>query len=316
MLPILALCALSASAAEMRTGTFSPPRQAPDFALQGSQGKDLKLSSYRGKVVAVGFGYTHCPDVCPTTLAELAQARRELGAAAGNFQVIYITVDPERDTAKRLQQYVSAFDPSFLGATGTPEQLAAVREAYGIQAVRQDNPDRPSSYSVHHSSYVYLVDRGGKLRAMLPFGVAVQDVVHDVKTLLAAAPAGPDVKVAEAWARAAPMMEGAEARKGSGNGAVYARLVNAGSEPDELVAVSGDVAGAVELHESYRRMGMMMMRKVAAVKVPAGGEAALKPGGFHVMLVDLKRPLKAGDTLHMSFLFSRAGRVPVTVRVK
>lgn len=309
VVPILALCAFTASAAEMRTGTFSPPRQAPDFTLQGSHGIDLRLSSYRGKVVALGFGYTHCPDVCPTTLADLAQARRELGAAAGDFQVIYVTVDPQRDTAKRLQQYVTAFDPSFRGATGTAEQLAEVRKAYGIQAVRKDNPDRPSSYSVHHSSYVYLVDRAGNLRAMMPFGVALEDVVHDVKTLLAAAQAGPDVKVMEAWARAAPMVEG-------GNAAVYARLVNAGSQPDELVAVSGDVSGAVELHESYSRFGMMMMRKVADVKVPAAGEAALKPGSFHIMLIDLKRPLKAGETLQMSFVFRKGGQVPVTVQVR
>lgn len=309
VLPILALCAFAASAAEMRTGSFDPPRQAPDFTLQGSHGADLRLSSYRGKVVALGFGYTYCPDVCPTTLAELAQARRELGAAAKDFQVIYVTVDPERDGAKRLQQYVTAFDPAFLGATGTAQQLAEVRKAYGIQAVRKDNPDRPSAYSVHHSSYVYLVDRSGNLRAMMPFGVALEDVVHDVKTLLAAAPDGPAVRVIEAWARAAPPMEG-------GNAAVYARLVNAGSQPDELVAVSGDVSGAVELHESYSRFGMMMMRKVADVKVPAGGEAALKPGGLHVMLVDLKRPLKAGETLQMSFRFRKAGSVPVTVQVK
>ena len=309
VLAILALCAFAASAAEMRTGTFSPPRLAPDFTLQGSNGADLRLSSYRGKVVALGFGYTHCPDVCPTTLADLAQARRELGAAASDFQVIYVTVDPERDTAKRLQQYVTAFDPGFLGATGTAQQLGEVRKAYGIQALRKENPDKPSQYSVHHSSYVYLVDRSGNLRAMMPFGVALDDVVHDVKTLLAAAPAGPDVKVVEAWARATPTTEG-------GNAAVYARLVNAGSEPDELVAVSGEVSGAAELHESYSRFGMMMMRKVADVKVPAGGEAALKPGGFHIMLVDLKRPLKAGETLQMSFQFRKAGRVPVMVQVK
>lgn len=313
---MLALLAFTASAAELRTGVFSPPRPAPDFALQGSNGTQLRLSSFRGKVVALGFGYTSCPDVCPTTLAELAQARRQLAAAGRDFQVIYVTVDPERDTAKRLHQYVTAFDPSFLGVTGSAEQLGAVQKAYGIQTVRKDLPGSSSGYAVHHSSYVYLVDREGSLRAMMPFGVALEDVVHDVKTLLAAAPGDGGVRVVEAWARAAPMMEGAEAKKGSGNAAVYARLVNAGREPDELVAVSGDVSGAVELHESYSRMGMMMMRKVADVKVPVGGEAALKPGGFHIMLVDLKRPLKAGETLRMSFVFRKAGSVPVSVQVR
>jgi protein SCO1/2 len=174
----LLLAALGSAAAEgiaLRTGVFKPPRAAPDFALRGSDGAPLVLSRYRGKVVALGFGYTHCPDVCPTTLALLAKARRTLGGAAGDFQVVYVTVDPERDTPERMRQYIAAFDPSFLGATGTEAQLAAVRKGYGITTTQD----------FHHSSYVYLIDRDGKLRAMMPFGVSVDDVTHDVKALLA-----------------------------------------------------------------------------------------------------------------------------------
>jgi protein SCO1/2 len=180
---LAALCiATSAAAAPaLRTGTFEPPRQAPDFALEGSNGAAVRLAAHRGKVVALGFGYTSCPDVCPTTLADLAKARRKLGAPA-DFQVIYVTVDPERDSAAMLRTYLQAFDPSFLGATGAPAQLAEVRKAYGITTTRVGTPP---DYFVHHSSYVYLVDRAGKLRAMMPFGVAVDDIVHDVRVLLA-----------------------------------------------------------------------------------------------------------------------------------
>jgi protein SCO1/2 len=96
--------------------------------------------------------------------------------------VIYVTVDPERDTAALLRTYLAAFDASFLGATGTPTELAQVRTAYGIQTKRVG---KPPAYFVHHSSYVYLVDRAGKLRAMMPYGVAVDDIAHDVKALLA-----------------------------------------------------------------------------------------------------------------------------------
>ena len=181
---VTALCATAgiAAAAALRTGTFDPPRDAPEFSLQGSDGKPVRLAAHRGKVVALGFGYTSCPDVCPTTLADLAKARRKLGSAGADLQVIYVTVDPERDDAARLRDYLASFDPSFLGATGAPAALADVRKAYGIQASRTG---KGPAYFVHHSSSVYLIDPAGKLRAMMPFGVSVDDIAHDVKALLA-----------------------------------------------------------------------------------------------------------------------------------
>jgi protein SCO1/2 len=178
----LSVAAAWAAAPPMRTGTFEPPRQAPEFTLQGSNGAPVQLSAYRGKVVALGFGYTSCPDVCPTTLADLAKARRKLGEAAKDFQVLYVTVDPERDNAAHLRAYLTAFDPSFVGATGAPAELAAVRKAYGVQASRTG---KAPNYFVHHSSSVYLIDRAGTLRAMMPYGVSVDDIAHDAKALLA-----------------------------------------------------------------------------------------------------------------------------------
>jgi protein SCO1/2 len=169
----------------LKTGAFDPPRAAPDFSLSGSNGTELKLSRYRGKVVALGFGYTSCPDACPTTMAFLAQTREKLGAARDDFQVLYVTVDPERDTSDRLRKFVTAFDPTFIGATGTPAQLAAVRNAYGIQTSRVHLATSDGGYLVHHSSFVYLIDRSGNLRAMIPFGASVDDIAHDIKALLA-----------------------------------------------------------------------------------------------------------------------------------
>jgi protein SCO1/2 len=184
-LALAAAATATAATTPLRTGTFEPPRQAPDFTLPGSNGAPVKLGAYRGKVVALGFGYTSCPDVCPTTLADLAKARRKLGDDAKDFQVLYVTVDPERDNAAVLRAYLAAFDPTFMGATGTPAELAQVRKAYGIQATRTPPRGDPPMYFVHHSSYVYLIDRSGSLRAMMPFGVAVDDIVHDAKALLA-----------------------------------------------------------------------------------------------------------------------------------
>ena len=177
---LLVLCIASSAAATLRGGTFNPPRDAPDFVLQGSHGAKLRMSDYRGKVVALGFGYTACPDVCPTTLADLAKARRKLAAHA-DFQVIYVTVDPERDSPAALREYLGAFDASFVGATGTDAELAQVRKAYGITTSRVASA---LTYYVHHSSYVYLIDRAGRLRAMMPFGTSADDMAHDVKALL------------------------------------------------------------------------------------------------------------------------------------
>lgn len=182
---IVAASAQAGNTSSLKTGAFDPPRAAPDFSLKGSNGTELKLSRYRGKVVALGFGYTSCPEVCPTTMAFLAQARQQLGAARDDFQVVYVTVDPERDTTDRLRKFMTAFDPSFIGATGSPAQLAAVRSAYGIQVSRIDSASRGPNYLLHHSSFVYLIDRSGNLRAMMPFGVSVDDIAHDVKVLLA-----------------------------------------------------------------------------------------------------------------------------------
>jgi protein SCO1/2 len=194
---VLALLALSLFAltvgavenrAELRSGVFDPPRLAPDFSLRGSDGSEVKLSRYRGKVVALGFGYTNCPSVCPATLAYLAQARKKLGAGGKELQVVFITVDPERDNAEHLSKFVASFDPTFIGATGTPAQLADVRKAYGITLSDKIFTDAGSkskaTYFLDHSSFVYLIDRGGKLRAMMPFGVTADDIEHDAKALL------------------------------------------------------------------------------------------------------------------------------------
>lgn len=182
LLSLLFTAAVSAADdATLKAGVFSPPRQAPDFSLSGSDGSELKLSRYRGKVLVLAFGYTSCPDVCPMTLAVLAQARKKLGVEGNELQVVYVTVDPERDDAERIREYLAAFDPTFVGGTGTAERLAAVRKEYGVIA---DKKTAGTSYSVAHSSYTYLIDRDGSLRALMPYGRTPDDYVHDLRILL------------------------------------------------------------------------------------------------------------------------------------
>jgi protein SCO1/2 len=183
LLPLLVAAAAARAEDEpkLKAGVFDPPRAAPEFSLRGSDGAELRLDRFRGKVVILEFGFTHCPAVCPTTLAALAGARKLLGAEAADLQVVYITVDPERDDVERMRTYLAAFDPTFVGGTGTPEQLAAVRVAYGIAATRTPVG---SSYGFDHSSYTYLIDRQGNLRALMPYGHSSNDYAHDARILL------------------------------------------------------------------------------------------------------------------------------------
>lgn len=170
-----------ASDATLRAGVFDPPRAAPQFTLAGSDGAPLTLDRFRGKVVVLAFGFTHCTDVCPTTLGVLARTRKELGADAEGVQVVYVTVDPERDDAARMREYLAKFDRTFLGATGAEEALVAVRKEYGIAAEKTTVGGVPG---VAHSSFTYLIDRAGTLRALMPYGHPADDYVHDVRILL------------------------------------------------------------------------------------------------------------------------------------
>ena len=175
----------SPPSAGFRAGAFDPPRGAPDFALPGTSGGEFRLSRHLGKVVALAFGYTSCPDVCPTVLAELSQVRARLGAAAKRVHVVYVSVDPERDSPARLRAYVEQFDKTFLGLTGSMDQLAPVWKAYGVAVARKDVPgSTPPIYVIHHSASVFLVDTIGRLRVMAPFGTPVDDLLHDVRILL------------------------------------------------------------------------------------------------------------------------------------
>jgi len=182
----LALLLLFASAAStdapaLKAGVFSPSRPAPDFSLRGSDGRGLTLSRYHGKVIVLSFGYTSCSNVCPITLATLAQARRSLGSLAADLQVVYVTVDPERDSAERMQAYLRSFDATFLGGTGTADELAAVRKQYGILAEKKGSG---SDYTIAHSSYTLLIDRSGNVRALMPYGHSAEDYAHDLKILV------------------------------------------------------------------------------------------------------------------------------------
>ena len=170
--------------AEFKGALLTPPKAAHELALTTLDGKSFRLSRERGNVVALWFGYTFCPDVCPATLAELIQVQTRLGAAARRFRIVFVTVDPERDTPARLRAYLDAFGGTVTALTGTPERLAEARKAYGVVAEKRVIPGTSAAYLIDHSAFVYVVDPAGQLRLMFPFGMAVEDMVHDIKQLL------------------------------------------------------------------------------------------------------------------------------------
>jgi protein SCO1/2 len=154
-----------------------------DLRLFDHTGKARTLADFRGKVVVVFFGYTQCPDVCPTTLAELAQVMKKLGREAADVQVLFVTIDPERDTRELLAQYVPSFDPSFLGLYGDAEATARAAAAFKVLYQKAPGPT-PASYTMDHSAGTFLLDREGRMRVYESYGQGADAFEHDIRALL------------------------------------------------------------------------------------------------------------------------------------
>jgi protein SCO1 len=159
------------------------PSKATDFTLSSGNGQPVSLSDFQGKVVLLYFGYTTCPDVCPTTLAEIHQSLVALGKKADDVQVLMVTVDPERDTPEVMSEYVTHFDSRFIGLVGTPDQTAEVATYYGIYYEKEEG-NSALGYLVNHTATVTAIDKEGYLRVIFPFGTTAKDIAADVEYLL------------------------------------------------------------------------------------------------------------------------------------
>ncbi|PZQ65640.1 MAG: SCO family protein [Variovorax paradoxus] len=161
---------------------------ARDFKLTDMNGQVRTLGDFKGKVVVVFFGYAQCPDVCPTTMTEMAQVKQKLGKDGDKLQVVFITVDPERDTPEIMKAYMGAFDPAFVALIPTPEQLAAVAKDFKVYYKKVDGKT-PTSYSMDHSAAQYIYDPQGRLRLYARYGAGVDPMVADIQALLASSAA-------------------------------------------------------------------------------------------------------------------------------
>ncbi|MET0052770.1 MAG: SCO family protein [Candidatus Thiodiazotropha sp.] len=172
---LLALVCLSAVEAK-------PEQLGGDFTLTDQFGKPFELTQLRGKLVLLFFGYTYCPDICPTELSNLAAVLDGLGDRAAQVQGVFVSLDPERDTPQVLQDYTRYFNPNLLGLTGSPEQVKHVAQQYRVQYQRHEKPD--GRYSLDHSADLYVIDPEGKLTAVVPYGLPPEHVLALVRDLL------------------------------------------------------------------------------------------------------------------------------------
>lgn len=190
---LLAACALGISLAVAGCNNKAPAFDNLDitgnsqfgsaFALPDTNGKTRTLDDFKGKAVVLFLGYTHCPDVCPTTMAELSQAMQQLGPDAARVQVLFVTVDPTRDTPEVLSQYVHAFNPSFIGLRPSEAQLAQFAKAFRVYYAKVPGKT-PDSYTMDHTAASYVFDPSGKLRLFARDGQGAAPWVHDLKLLL------------------------------------------------------------------------------------------------------------------------------------
>jgi protein SCO1/2 len=190
--------AIAGAAAALMLAGCQPAQQPPafeatditgaafgrDFRLTDHNGRERTLADFRGKVVAVFFGYVHCPDVCPTTLSDFSLALQQLGPQADRVQVIFVTVDPQRDTPELLKQFVPAFNPGFLGMYTDEASLRLLAKEYKV-VYQKTSVKAADDYLIDHSAGTYVYDAKGNLRLLMPYGSSPDAIAKDLKTLLA-----------------------------------------------------------------------------------------------------------------------------------
>jgi protein SCO1 len=162
---------------------IDPPAPAADFSLEATDGSTFHLSERRGQVVLLFFGYTHCPDVCPTTLYDYKQVIQQLKGKSDRVDFLFVTVDPERDSLDHLAEYATAFDPGILGLSGKPEVLTEMYQNYGVFVEKKD-VGSAAGYLVDHTARVYVIDQSGNLRLTFPFGMQAEAMADDLLHLI------------------------------------------------------------------------------------------------------------------------------------
>lgn len=326
--------------AGFRGVVVTPPRAKPDFALPDQNGKlfDFKKET-EGKVALLFFGYTHCPDVCPLHVANVAAVLKRMSfedRAAVRF--VFVTTDPKRDTPARLKEWLGSFDPSFVGLTAPPERVNQLLAELRMPPIENDpKPTDSVTYLVGHAAQVLAFGKDGLGRLEYPFGVRQEDWAHDLPLLArGVAPESNDaVQRSGPGAVALEPLNDSAAQRALGaraihvlaalvpqppttsEGAVYLVLQNDGAVDDTLTAVWSDAARKAEVHETMKSNGASMshMSAVPFVVVGAHATVRLEPGGRHVMLLQLAKRPAVGESIPLQLRFAKAGDVALGAEV-
>ncbi|MEO7361984.1 MAG: SCO family protein, partial [Gemmatimonadaceae bacterium] len=299
---ILTAVTLSACSKEpdWRGTVVEPARVIAPAIFTDSAGNDVSLIPSPGGAAFVFFGYTNCPDVCPTTLADWVRVKTALGGDAKRVRFVFVTIDPERDTPAIAQRYAAQFDATFVGLSTTPARTDSIENLFGAASSKEASTSA-AGYLMGHSSQTFLMDDTGKLRVSYGFGAGWDVISADVKQLLRRTKQGTE-PVAASNAYALPALKG-------GTGGAFMTITNAGAVPVRISGASSVDASAVELHESMQHNGTTHMQRLSTLDIAPGASTALAPGAKHFMLVALRRAFAVRDTMH---LILRVENLPAT----
>jgi protein SCO1/2 len=295
---------------------LSEPLAKPTFVLSRTDGSTYDFArETQGKVALLFFGYTHCPDVCPLHMANIAAVLAKMPWEEREaIRVIFVTTDPERDTPERLGTWLAGFDPEFVGLRGAADTVSNIQKALGIvPASRQPSADSSAEYLVGHAAQVIAFERDNVARVVYPFGTRQDDWAHDLPILARGREDGPatshqpDVSVLERAIAPAVIVAATD----SGRGALYLTIQNAGAVEDTLYAVSPIGGGVASLHVSTASGGSVTMKPVRSIPIPGRSLLAMLPGGMHVMLDSMPRRLTPGTSLPLELQFAGGKKVIV-----
>lgn len=183
ILVAMAVAVIQRNKPPLNGALIQPASAADDFQLTDQNGKPYRLSAQHGKMIVLFFGYTHCPDACPMTMAQFRDIKDALKENADQVEFVLVSVDPEQDSVNRMKEYVDAFDPQFFGLTGTRSELEPIWKDYGVYQ-ESHSGDVASVDTVDHSTRIYLIDKQGKLILTYSFGIETDQIVHDIRYLL------------------------------------------------------------------------------------------------------------------------------------
>ncbi len=335
LLPLVTACG-TRDVTTWRGTALASPLARPSFELTDMHGERYDfVSRTEGRVALVFFGYTHCPDICPLHMAHIAAALRGMSPDDRSLVTThFVTTDPERDTPERLRTWLASFDSSFVGLTGTAEELTRVQGLFNLRPAAREyvGPDS-ANYFVSHAAHVFAFARDGHAYTVYPAGTDQGDWANDL-VLLARDASGAGTRralAAQARARVLQVAPSEVSTMSMGGvfvtrmavaepvdrnaAAAYLTLRNDTPQEDTLLGVIADVAESVEIHETVEEGSMRRMMAVPRLVIQPRSDMRLEPGGRHLMLMKLQRQLVAGDSVTLTLTMARVGAMEIRAAV-